>query len=334
MFSNNAYCFCPEVISRKIADAQFYYDLISPCTVHSTHHVMLDSDGELWLEYLTRAENDPEAYSNLEMWKKAMNYYEGKIINVRNMEKYTEIDYKFLSELAIKATATCKKFIVTASNDDYESSIDILKGNGVELLSTFNLIESSNSRFSYNEYRPAYFFEDLLFCLSKVAGTRANKLENEHNDYLRDLLEAKNYDVHDQHRMGYSATWKSIGNLDVIIKSRGYLATILEPLRLSSIESDNIKLHYGKLVNNYNPQGLQTTHLIVYYIGEATSYNDFCKRYLIFIEALCGSDFEFDINFNSISNVETQYQNIQSFVQQGEINGNSFRCYHTCINFI
>ncbi len=333
MFSNNAYCFCPEIIIDRISDIEFFHSLILPATVNSSHHVLLDIGEELWLEYLKRSSGNTEAFRNLETWKNILDAKNGKVLVVDNMNEHNEIGADFMADLAIKAVATCRKYIVTSANNSYLSLIDELRNNGIDILSEFNLLESANTLTTDLEFKPVSFYDDLILALSKVAGSRVGRLENEHNDSLRDLLEMKGYDVYDQRRMGASATGLSVGNLDLIIKSRGDWVTIIEPLRLIGISTSNILLHYNKLIDNYNPLRLHNTHLVVYYIGPASRFTQFCQNYFNLVSTLDVSNFTSEVHLNSIVEKTTGYGGIKSFIQQGEINGSPFSCSHTCISF-
>lgn len=333
MLINNAYCFCPETVIDKIDQAEFFYELILQSTIHSNHHVLLDLEGELWLEYLRRTEGNVTKYTNLETWKMLLNKQNGKVLKVNNMKKHESIDSGFITDLTIKAVATCKKYIVTSDNNSYSSYVKDLKLNGIDLLSEFNILESKNTEVYKQEYCPFLFYNDLILALSKVSGSRINKLENEYNDNLRDLLEMKGYEVYDQHRMGVSETGLSVGNLDLIIKSRDHWVTIIEPLRLASIDRSNILKHYNKLIDNYNSLRLSNTHLVIYYTGKESNFVQFYKKYFSLIKSLTNSDFKSEMKFNSIEERETPYGAVKSFVQQGEINETSFNCSHICICF-
>lgn len=333
MFSSNAYCFCPDLILDRIGDYEFFSQMIMPSTVCSAHHVLLDEEEVLWLEYLKRCEKKPTAFQNLQTWKKSMQVSNGKLVHVKNVDIDGKINADFLADLTIKAPITSRKYIVTSITDSYTSLLNNLKVNGVDILSEFNLRESANAQPCPREYRAPTFFDDLVLALSKVSSTRSGKSENEHNDYLRDLLSMRSYDVYDQSRLGKSESGKNIGSLDLIIKDREHWVTILEPLKLSSIESSNIISHYNKLIDNYNPLRLIHTHLIVYYSGKKNNFNKFYDRYLNKVTSLSSDDFIANVKLEEPFEIDNRYQAIKSFIQKGEVNGSDFHCYHTCICF-
>lgn len=332
MFNFNAYCFCPEIISNRISDPEFFMDLILPTTVTSDHHVLLDSNEELWLEYLNRTKDDTNAFLNLKFWKTALDRKNNKIL-FSPTSTYNIVNSDFVSEVILNAPVTCHKYIVTSNNNAYSNQLNNFQTHGVNLLSEFNLMNTSNMTPQNINYSPDVFYIDIIKALEIISSTRANKLENEHNDFLRDLLRYKGYEIYDQSRLGTSATGLSIGNLDLILRYNNHWVTIIEPLRLLSIDSANIILHYNKLIDNYNPLRLPHSHLIVYYIGPSSNFNTFYLRYKSLVENLTTQDFSSDVNILSLNETEIPYSGIKSFIQQGTIDGHCFSCSHTCISF-
>ncbi len=333
MFNFNAYCFSPSIISENIADPSFFLEQLVGCTVNSNHHVLLDKEERLWLKYLEDSKDNPVAFNNINSWRLTLDAKKSKILFSDSSTSET-IDADFISSVAINAPLTCKKYIVTNENELYKNNLVTLISHGVDLLADFNLVSSSKTKVETMDYNPSEFYKDLISALFLVASTRANKLENEHNDYLRDLLSFKGYDVYDQTRLGTSSSGKNTGNLDLIIKKNGEWVTIIEPLRLSSVDEGNIILHYNKLIDNYNPLGLVCTHLVVYFIGNPSGFNDFYKRYKEKIRSMISDSFDSEVEFGTISESDTNCHNVRSFTQEGKINNNFFKCSHSCICFV
>lgn len=332
MFNFNAYCFCPDLISEKISDPSFFLDQLVPSTVNSTHHLLLDSDELLWLEYLERTKGNISAFTNLNTWKAALERKNNKIL-LSTTQHNGVVDSNFIARLVIKSPTTCRRYIVTNNNLSYEDMISELISQGIEILPEFNIKPSAEDKMNSIRYNATDFYHHLLDALELVASTRANKQENEHNDFLGALLLFKGYVIKDQARLGLSATGKNIGNLDLVVMQRNNWVTIIEPLRLTSITKSNILEHYNKLIDNYNPLYLPNTHLVVYYIGEASKFNEFYSRYHEYVAALTPNDFNSEVVLQKITNTKLQFSGIKSFIQQGTINGHDFSCSHTCIAF-
>lgn len=332
MFNFNAYCFCPMLISQKISDPEFFLDLLVPSTVNSQHHLLLDCQEILWLEYLEASKDDIIAFTNLDTWKKSLNRRANKIL-FSKVDHDGEVDSEFLSKVALKSPSTCRRYIVTNDNESYAEKVGELKAQGVELLSEFNIEKSATAREENIPYNATSFYHHMLEALSLVASSRASRLENEHNDHLRDLLSFKGYVVKDQSRLGRSATGRNVGSLDLVIFDNNNWVTIIEPLKLASVDKSNIMLHYNKLISNYNPLQLPNTHLVVYYAGNASGFDAFYNRYLDYVSGLSEGDFMDEVLLERVTVASIKYSGIRSFIQQGTINGKEFSCSHTCVAF-
>ncbi|NOI20840.1 hypothetical protein F0223_21690 [Vibrio coralliilyticus] len=332
MFNFNAYCFCPELIAERISDPIFFCNLLIPSTVNSPHHLLLDHNEELWLSYLEQVQNDTIAYQNLSNWDLLLKNHVNKTL-YSSVDITSPVDPQDICSILELAPVTCQKHLVTNNNNQYIDGISNLSVHGVSIISESNLLASSTIESQTILYTPSNFYSDMLLALSFVSATRANKLENEHNDHLRDLLQFKGYDIYDQTRLGSSSSRLNIGNLDLIVKHNNNWVTIIEPLRLGSVETSNILLHYNKLIDNYNPLGLVNTHLVVYYTGNPNNFNAFFERYKSLVSDLESTQFNGEVQFGTITNRNSDYQTIRSFSQNGQINGNNFHCTHTCLCF-
>ena len=94
------------------------------------------------------------------------------------------------------------------------------------------------------------------------------KLENQINDYIRDLLEARGYSqIRDQSRHGVSSNGGGAGEVDLLLKKDGREVAIVEGLKLASVDKAYIKKHINKAIDNYNPLGTST--FIIAYAGAA-----------------------------------------------------------------
>lgn len=94
------------------------------------------------------------------------------------------------------------------------------------------------------------------------------KLENQINDYIRDLLEARGYSqIRDQSRHGVSSNGENAGEVDLLLKRNDREVAIIEGLKLDSINKSYIKEHIDKAVVNYNPLGTPT--FLIAYVGAA-----------------------------------------------------------------
>ncbi|GAB2923084.1 hypothetical protein GCM10027181_23010 [Rheinheimera gaetbuli] len=332
MFNFNLYCFCPDLISEKISEPEFFIDVLLPSTVNSPHHLLLDDSELLWLEYLERAGKNKSAFDNLNTWRKSLERKGNKVL-FSKVDKSMRVDENFLAEIAINAPSTSRRYIVTNKNDNFLPDLQRLKSQSVHLISEFNIVKSSEYEFNGVSFNKHDFLVHLIHAISFVVYTRRNKLENEHNDYLRDLLKFKGYEVQDQPRLGSSGSGKGVGNLDLVITQGMKWLTIIEPLRLTSVDKGNITSHCEKLIFNYNPLMLVSTYLVVYYIGNPSGFKEFYAKYYKFVSELSPLEFSSTVDFESVSDVNCDYDAVLAFTQHGNINGSKFQCNHVCVSF-
>ena len=94
------------------------------------------------------------------------------------------------------------------------------------------------------------------------------KHENSYNAYIRDFLRTKNYNVADQTEHGRSVTGKGPGEIDLqILNLEGLPVAIVEGLVVKSLNNcskEYFRVHLNKLLNHYNPLGVQNLYLTCY----------------------------------------------------------------------
>ena len=87
--------------------------------------------------------------------------------------------------------------------------------------------------------------------------------ENGINDRLCDLLRMK-YHVDDQSRQGQSLSQENVGEIDFLVFDGKEPVSIMEALKLNSLDKGYIDDHITKLLVNYDPQGFPRASLIMY----------------------------------------------------------------------
>ena len=105
-----------------------------------------------------------------------------------------------------------------------------------------------------------------------------NTREDSITDYIRDNLKSMGYEqVLDQTRHGLSDTGKDAAHVDLVLAKNNQEVALIEALRLSSVDTTEIRRHIGKAVTNYNALGTPTFLLV--YAG-APCFGGFWKRFL------------------------------------------------------
>ncbi len=111
--------------------------------------------------------------------------------------------------------------------------------------------------------------------------------EDQWNDYLSDLLRAKQYYVSDQSRNGRSGSENqnnyNSGELDISIRdlnNNGVIKTIIETLQITSCGEKNkvISTHVNKLLNRYDTSGNKENFIII--LAKANDFNKLWVNYM------------------------------------------------------
>lgn len=109
-----------------------------------------------------------------------------------------------------------------------------------------------------------------------------NTKEDMVTDYIKDNLKSMGYNqVLDQTRHGITTSGKDASRVDLLLEKDNKEIAILEALRLSSVDTTEIKKHIDKAITNYNSLGTATFLLI--YFG-SPNLGDFWNRFLNYIK--------------------------------------------------
>ena len=173
----------------------------------------------------------------------------------------------------------------------YDSLIGNLKtGNKYFYVSKkIGAIDIGRILFRYNDYRPtgdgkliSIVIDSLLDMIDEPVYYEAD--ENARNRFISLQLRRAGYYCGDQVPGGLSATGKSIGARDGVIKDKNkHDICIFEGLNLNSLVKATINLHLNKLLINYNPQGLPYGLMLVYLNCARNKYKEFIDKYINYI---------------------------------------------------
>lgn len=105
--------------------------------------------------------------------------------------------------------------------------------------------------------------------------------EDERNDYVRDMLEQRNYNISDQTRRGLSATGKSSGEIDIFVKKDDEPFTIIEALNLKSLDKSYLSTHLNKIYS-YDTIGNLFNVCLVYVT--AKEFTNFWEKYCNYVK--------------------------------------------------
>ncbi|EHY0959466.1 hypothetical protein D8T49_21660 [Vibrio vulnificus] len=237
-------------------------------------------------------------------------------------------------KLVTHTPTTFHKIIITDNTNEYLPFIDDLNRSSVTLLSSKDYIKSKTDNRIFN-FSHDQLTRDIFKSCRLLAASKATKIEDEYNDYVRDLLKMVGYIVHDQTRSGRSQnSFTNLGELDLSIESSGQDVSIIEALRATGMNRSNIESHYKKLIDNYNPLRLPQTHLITYYY-DSNNFSSFKDNYLGYISKLDGSSMSDtkSIILGNLSECDTgEGDAIFAFKQMISVDDQPCSCTHTLVN--
>ncbi|WP_421239652.1 hypothetical protein [Aeromonas enteropelogenes] len=330
---SEALCICPNFISKHISNISTFTSVFMGSFINSSIQIVFDQAGRIKLEHLNAVQNDPSAFELYKVWSNAIEIEgTGKILNAA-VANPASSDIKSLIYNTISiAPTTFNKGVVVYDNNEYAEFVDELRRQRIELLNLQNLTPQAVNRLSRCDITYYDLEHDLAWVIQRLSRLSNRGLtEDDYNDYIRDLMLAKQYEVKDQSREGYSSSGVSAGELDLLIENKGHLFSIVEAMKLTSLDSTYINTHYQKLMRNYNPLSVKRTFMITYY--EGSRFDGWWSRYVNYINELSpeliGLDSE--ANVTHVDELETPYLGLKKLTQHFTINHEHFACVHYAI---
>lgn len=125
-------------------------------------------------------------------------------------------------------------------------------------------------------------FEDLFNACIKLQKnpTFINVLEDQRNDFIRDILETGGYQIKDQTRQGKSASGILSGEVDILLHDKGRPISIIEALNLNGLKEAYLDEHIDK-VYKYDTLGNEFNFLVSYV--KVKDFGKFSKKYIAHI---------------------------------------------------
>lgn len=106
--------------------------------------------------------------------------------------------------------------------------------------------------------------------------------EDEINDGIRDILNII-YNGHDQTRQGVSESKIDAGEIDFLIKTpQGLPYAIMEALKLSYLDKNELNNHINKALVNYDPTGCP--YVFVFLYVTAVNFDDFWRKFITYMK--------------------------------------------------
>jgi len=205
---------------------------------------------------------------------------------------------------------------------------DIANELNVILANLGNVIEEKGLEKRKN--RAAAILHDLLSACVKLQSnaTYYTALEDQRNDYIRDLLKMAKYDVVDQTRKGTSSAGKRAGEIDILIEEDELPVTVIEALNLDSLKTQYLDEHLDRIYK-YDTAGNEFNIILLYV--SAANFGAFCEKYFNHIK-------EYPHTYPLISagdKVEVDdfpYSNIRVMKTLHNRNDHTTILYHVCVS--
>jgi len=283
----NAHCICPDFVGGHISDPIIFSNVFMGTLLQSQDQIVLDIEGRLEYAYTQSIGKDTGAFELLKTWRFILDEHKkkqnGKVLLTPS--SVNDDHYRIVLDVIKNSASTFQKCILAYNNSSYESFCDELTQRRIELYNLQNVTPINLELFMRKTFSMDDFIQDLSYILHLLARTKTKgSLEDEYNDHVRNMLRCKDYNVNDQGREGESASGLGAGELDLVISQSGFLAAIIEAMKLSSISQSYINEHYRKLVTSYNPLQVSNTVLLTYFTGN--KFDEWWPRYVQHIKGI------------------------------------------------
>ncbi len=329
----SAHCICPGFFASHISDPLVFNNIFLGILLQSDDQVITDKNGRLKLEYGKAVEHDQNAFGLYKIWINQLEARkDGKLL--RTPVVFSPSVEKTVFESINKAATTFDKNILTSDNERYSPFIEEMQRQRISLFNLQNLTPNTVYKLSQRNISFEELSYDIAWILHRLARTNSKgTTEDDYNDHLRNLLLSSKYEVKDQTREGQSSSGISAGELDLVIEEKGFLFSIIEAMILTSVDSNYIDKHYKKVVNNYNPLGVNKTFLITYYSGN--EFEKWWVRYCTYISEYDVDKFDIqgEVTLYKTDVEATLYPNLKKLTQHFYINGEHNFCVHYAIRF-
>ncbi len=169
--------------------------------------------------------------------------------------------------------------------------------------------------------------QDLFFCSERLQANHKYKdsPEDDMNDYIRDLLTSSGYDLRDQTRQGTSSGGKQAGEVDILVRKEKFPYSIIEALKLSSVNKAYISEHINKIYK-YDTLGNRCNFIISYV--KIKDFKKFWQNYILFTETF---HYPFEL-VKFIVPQHNQYPELKWAVAELNRNDIITRLYHIIIH--
>jgi hypothetical protein len=323
-----AHCICPSFLQEHIGNSEIFNNVFMARFLQSDDQIILDREGRLLYKYVEVLQDQTQKYEVFKVWRMLLERSNNGKMLLTPSSVGDDVQ-QLVYDLASKANTTFNKDIVAHDNNHYERFLSELSRQRIQLLNLQNFTNSIINNITRKNINYSELDYDLSWVLHRLARRSIrSSSEDESNDYIRDMMLSKHYEIKDQTREGNSSSGLQAGELDLIIEDRGDLFAIVEAMRLTSLDSQYIISHYLKLLTSYNPLSVKRLFLITYY--EGTRFDSFWDRYSTYIMELDRETLGLDdgYNLNNTNIVDTPFMGLKKLEHHFSYGNEHFACIH------
>ncbi|AGK96692.1 hypothetical protein [Clostridium pasteurianum] len=196
-----------------------------------------------------------------------------------------------------------------------------------DLQEQFDEVNYKTVELTKNNLSEPSLLKDLLFCCERLQANHSYKEspEDDMNDFIRDLLTAMGYDLRDQTRQGSSPGGKQAGEVDLLIKVEKLPYSIIESLKLSSVNETYISEHIDKIYK-YDTLG-NSCNFIISYV-KIKGFLQFWERYTLYTKFY---KYPFELTQFTVCQ-NKQYSELKLAVAELKRNDTITKLYHIAIH--
>lgn len=297
----NKYTICPLYVKRCVSRPREFVDVLFKFAQSNQFKVIVDEELEIINRYRDITDNNGLVVSWIEcMISDPDNFF--KI----SMDLNGLLNDQDLA-VNISSSVIANRKLAVQSSDDYIDQMTVIKSNSITLIEPINLKKDIDNGpvipFDHNE-----FLTHIIYVAARLQERRLRTyVEDCRNDDFTLILQGYGYNVCDQSRSGISGSGKSVGELDLAIRSpacNGAIETIVEALRLSACSSQNttVSTHLDKLLNRYDNAGVARNYFLIY--AESENFTTLWSDYFSYLENINSKpDFNNQYGLCSISDI-------------------------------
>ena len=149
------------------------------------------------------------------------------------------------------------------------------------------------------------------------------------SSHLTAQLQGTGYTCADQQTGGISLMGKAPGERDFVVKNGiGQEILIYEGLNLKTLYKTYIDKHLKKVLDNYNPQGLQYSILTTYLECDSVKFNSFFDKYRDYIAEYAPEPYSC---IDKPINIRFEGEYLRCMKMEYEVGGIKFFIYHIIV---